>query len=98
MFCPLCGRTMNGPPNPGVPYPIFVCTVEGVVFDQRRAEWHGIPESLEKLCCPACGHPMEREPKEPPVRMFFCYQCGTTYDRSRPAWYGLAYHQPSGPG
>jgi len=35
---------------------------------------------------------MEFEPKEPPVRIFFCYQCGTTFDRERTTWYGLAYH------
>ncbi len=46
-----------------------------------------------KLCCPICGTPMEFEPKEPPARIFFCYQCGTTFDKERATWYGLAYHQ-----
>ena len=35
---------------------------------------------------------MDAEPKTPPIRVFVCYQCGTTFDRSRAAWYGLAYH------
>ena len=35
---------------------------------------------------------MEVEPKEPPHRVFFCFQCGTTFDRERSTWYGLAYH------
>ncbi len=83
---------MAGPANPAVAYPVFVCAADGVIFDQRRAEWHGMPEVRDRLCCPACGAPMEREPKDPPARMFLCYQCGTTYDRTRAVWYGLAYH------
>jgi len=97
MFCPTCGRALVGPSNPRVPYPMFVCAAEGVVYDQRRAQWYGLPEIGEKLHCPACGSAMEGEPKDPPVRIFFCYQCGTTYDRSRSAWYGLTYHHPSTP-
>lgn len=94
MFCPLCGRVMAGPATASVPYPIYVCASDGIVFDLRRSLWHGLPEGPVKVCCPVCGTPMEREPKEPPHRLFFCYQCGTTYDRERSTWYGLAYHQP----
>ena len=94
MFCPVCGRAMTGPAKPAVAYPIYVCSAEGVIYDLRRGQWHGLPEVGEKLCCPACGAAMEGEPKEPPTRMFFCYQCGTTYDKSRSVWYGLTYHLP----
>lgn len=92
MFCPICGRGMAGPQRSAVAYPMHVCGVDGVIYDQRRSQWYGLPEIGEKLCCPACGSRMDTEPKEPPVRVFFCYQCGTTYDRNRSTWYGIAYH------
>jgi ribosomal protein L37AE/L43A len=80
-------------PNPTtVPYPMFVCGQDGVVYDRRRDTWHGLPEVHEKLCCPICGGEMEVEPKEPPHRIYFCYQCGTTFDRERSLWFGLAYY------
>ncbi len=97
MFCPLCGRAMASPSQPAVAYPMHVCATDGVVYDQRRAAWYGLPTIGEKLCCPACGGRMESEPKEPPARLFFCYQCGTTYDKARGTWYGLAYHVASAP-
>jgi len=84
---------MSGPNPPSVPYPMFICPHDGVVYDRRRDAWHGLPEVEGKLCCPACGGIMEMEPKERPHRIFFCYQCGTTFDRERATWYGLAYHQ-----
>lgn len=84
---------MRGPASPAVAYPMFICATDGVVYDQRRDSWHGLPEVEGKLCCPICGNSMEREPKEPPHRIFFCFQCGTTFDRERSTWYGLAYHQ-----
>ncbi len=93
MFCPICGRTMAGPTSDRVPYPMFVCAHDGVVYDRRRDAWHGLPEVGARLCCPVCGGMMEREPKDPPHRIYFCYQCGTTFDRERSTWYGLAYHQ-----
>jgi acetone carboxylase gamma subunit len=92
MFCPVCGRVMSGPTSSKVPYPMFVCGHDGVVYDRRRDSWHGLPEVREKLCCPICGGVMEVEPKEPPFRVFFCFQCGTTYDKEQGTWYGLAYH------
>jgi ribosomal protein L37AE/L43A len=93
MYCPVCGRAMGGPPHStAVPYPIFVCAHDGVVYDLRREVWHGLPEVNAGLCCPICGGRMEFEPKEPPHRIFFCYQCGTTFDKERTAWFGLAYH------
>ena len=93
MFCPVCGRAMSGPPKGQiVPYPTHVCSTDGVVYDQRRQQWYGLPEVADKLCCPACGGAMEGEPHEPPVQMFVCYQCGTTYDKARKTWYGLVYH------
>jgi hypothetical protein len=94
MYCPSCGRIMRGPTAPTVPYPIHVCATDGVVYDERRAAWYGLPELTEKVACPGCGGRMEGEPNEPPVRMFFCYQCGITFDRNRASWYGLAYHLP----
>lgn len=92
MFCPVCGRAMAGPTAPNVPYPMFVCPLDGVVYDRTRDSWHGLPEIEGKLVCPVCGGVMEKEPKAPPHRIFFCYQCGTTFDRERSTWYGLAYH------
>lgn len=93
MFCPLCGRAMAAPPTHApVPYPMHVCATDGVVYDQKRSQWYGLPPIENRLCCPACGGRMESEPKEPPARVFFCYQCGTTYDKTRSSWYGLAYH------
>ncbi|HEV2231598.1 MAG TPA: hypothetical protein VGS18_05385 [Thermoplasmata archaeon] len=92
MFCPICGRGMAGPQRAAVAFPMHVCGVDGVIYDQRRSQWYGLPEIGEKLCCPACGARMDTEPKGPPVRVFFCYQCGTTYDRNRSTWYGIAYH------
>jgi len=92
MFCPLCGRAMSGPTRPTVAYPMHVCAADGIVYDQRRGQWYGLPEIGDTLCCPACGNRMDAEPKTPPIRVFVCYQCGTTFDRSRAAWYGLAYH------
>jgi len=92
MFCPVCGRVMSGPSSGKVPYPMFVCGQDGVVYDQRRDAWHGLPEVREKLCCPICGGTMEVEPKQPPHRVYFCFQCGTTYDKEQGTWYGLAYH------
>jgi ribosomal protein L37AE/L43A len=96
MFCPICGRALAGPKRGQVvAYPMHICASDGVVYDQRRGAWHGLPEIGDKLCCPACGSAMEGEPKEPPVNIFVCYQCGTTYDKGRKTWYGLAYHAPS---
>jgi hypothetical protein len=87
---------MNGPTRPAVPYPMHVCGADGVVYDERRDRWYGTPEEVgEKLHCPACGTTMEAAPREPPVRVYFCYQCGTTFDRVRGAWYGLAFHTPT---
>ena len=85
---------MAPPRSPTVPYPMHVCSADGIVYDQKRAVWYGMPEIGEKLCCPSCGAAMEGGPPEPPIRIFFCYQCGTTYDKQRAAWYGLAYHVP----
>jgi hypothetical protein len=96
MYCPICGRAMTGPARPKLPYPMHVCASDGVVYDERRTTWYGLPEIERSVHCPACGAAMESAPKEPPVRVFFCYQCGTTYDRVRGTWYGLAYHRPSG--
>jgi hypothetical protein len=84
---------MVGPASPSVPYPMFLCPQDGVVYDRRRDGWHGLPDVQAKLCCPVCGSAMDKEPKEPPHRIFFCYACGTTFDRERGTWYGLAYHQ-----
>ena len=97
MFCPVCGRAMAAPPNSRVPFPMFICANDGIIYDQKRTAWYGVPEIEGRLHCPACGSAMDSEPKVPPVRIFFCYQCGTTYDRTRSLWYGLAYHHPSGP-
>lgn len=95
MFCPICGRALTGPPRAGVAYPMHVCVADGVVYDQRRSTWYGLPEIGEKLCCPVCGAAMDHEPVEPPVRVFFCYECGTTYDRQRGVWFGVAFHEPT---
>ncbi len=97
MYCPLCGRALSAPATARVPYPMHVCAADGVVYDERRTKWYGLPEIGEKLHCPACGSAMEGEPKEPPTRIFFCYQCGTTFDKLRSVWYGLAYHAPTAP-
>jgi hypothetical protein len=93
MFCPVCGRTLVGPAAAEVPFPIFVCSHDGVIHDQRRELWHGLPDEPAKLHCPVCGAAMESEPKTAAARIFFCYQCGTTYDRERHAWFGLAYYR-----
>lgn len=87
---------MIGPPSGRtVAYPMHTCAAEGVVYDERRGSWYGLPEIGDRLNCPACGGAMDAEPKEPPIRIFFCYQCGTTYDRLRGTWYGLtAHHNP----
>ena len=95
MFCPACGRVMTAPPSANVPYPMYLCAVDGIVFDRKRDGWYGLPEIKEKLCCPACGKAMDGEPKEPPIRVFVCYACGTTFDKGRSQWYGLAYHHPT---
>jgi hypothetical protein len=92
MFCPACGRALSPPPRQPVPYPMHVCATDGIVYDQKRGQWYGVPEVHDRLCCPACGNAMESEPKGGSPRVFFCYQCGTTYDKSRAAWYGLAFH------
>jgi hypothetical protein len=92
MYCPVCGRVMSGPTSPTVPFPMYVCGHDGVIYDRRRDAWHGLPEVGAKLCCPICGGHMEVEPKEPPHRVFFCFQCGTTFDKEPATWYGLAYH------
>ncbi len=83
---------MAPPPRANVPFPMHVCATDGVVYDQRRAQWYGLPAIGPTLCCPACGQRMESEPKDAAPRVFFCYQCGTTYDKAREAWYGLVYH------
>jgi len=92
MFCPICGRVMSGPSARNVPFPMYVCGQDGVVYDHKRDAWHGLPEVGPRLCCPICGGAMEVEPKEPPHRVYFCYQCGTTFDKEAGTWYGLAYH------
>lgn len=92
MYCPVCGRVMREPTPSAVPFPMYICGVDGVVYDRRRDSWHGLPELKDRVCCPVCGGSMEAEPKEPPHRMFFCFQCGTTFDRDRGTWYGLAYY------
>jgi len=84
---------MTGPPKPTVPYPLYLCPYDGVVHDRRRERWYGLPEIDRKLHCPICGGSMEYEPKEPVARIFFCYQCGTTFDKERAAWYGLKFHE-----
>ena len=94
MFCPLCGRALASPSRGPVMYPMHVCAADGVVYDQKRGNWYGLPSIEERLCCPGCGNSMESEPRDAPARVFFCYQCGTTFDKSRGAWYGLAYHAP----
>jgi len=88
---------MTGPPARSVPYPIHTCGIDGVVYDERRGQWHGLPEIDRKVFCPGCGAPMEAEPKDPPVRLFVCYQCGITLDRPRSAWFGLAYQSAGAP-
>jgi hypothetical protein len=85
---------MAGPTAPAVPFPLYLCAIDGVVYDRRRSAWYGLPEIQDQLFCPTCGFKMQGEPKEPPVRMFYCYQCGVTYDRQRTSWYGVAYHLP----
>ncbi|MGA7923140.1 MAG: hypothetical protein WCA77_04115 [Thermoplasmata archaeon] len=85
MAGPAAGRT--------VPFPMHVCAADGVVYDQQRDQWYGMPEIGNSLNCPACGGGMEFEPKEPPVRIFFCYQCGTTFDKMGGQWFGLSAHQ-----
>ena len=93
MFCPVCGRTLSGPPTPTVPFPMYICAYDGVIHDQKRDLWHGLPEAPSKFFCPVCGGVMEVEPKAPPHRIFYCFQCGTTYDRERTTWFGLAYYR-----
>ena len=84
---------MTGPAQPTVPYPLFLCAYDGVVYDRHRDSWHGVPEIDRKLHCPVCGSAMEYEPKEPVARIFFCYQCGTTFDKERAVWYGLKFYE-----
>ena len=93
MFCPICGRAMAAPRSLQVPYPMFLCAIDGLVYDLKRDTWYGVPPVGDRLCCPICGNGMDAEPKEPPTRLFACYQCGTTFDKARTTWYGLAYHQ-----
>lgn len=76
---------------------MHVCAADGVVYDQRRQAWYGLPEAGDRLFCPACGHAMESEPPEPPRRLFFCYQCGVTFDKVRNGWYGLTFHEGERP-
>jgi len=97
MFCPHCGRALTPPPGRQVAFPMHVCGADGIVYDEKRAMWYGLPEVGTKLCCPGCGAAMDGEPKEPPVRIFVCYQCGITFDRATTSWFGLAYHAAPGP-
>lgn len=75
---------------------MYVCAVDGIVYDLRRADWYGFEEPGAKIHCPACGQSMEGEPKEGAASIVFCYQCGTTFDRGKNRWYGIAYHHPPG--
>jgi len=86
---------MTGPSKPKLPYPMHICAADGIVYDERRTQWYGLPEIGETLHCPACGSRMEGTPRDPPVRIFYCFQCGTTFDRVRQTWYGLVYHHAS---
>jgi len=88
---------MTGPASPAVPFPMYLCGYHGVVYDRKRDAWHGLPPVESKLICPICGSAMEFEPKDALARVFFCYQCGTTFDNDRKTWYGLAYHQAPDP-
>ena len=92
MYCPTCGRALRGPRGGIVPYPMYVCTTDGVVYDQRRQSWYGLAEAGEHLACPACGHAMETEPSEGAPRLYFCYQCGVTFDKARNSWFGHTFH------
>ena len=71
---------------------MFVCSLDGVVYDRRRDSRHGLPDGEGRLICPARGGARETKPKEPPHRIFFCSPCGTTFDREQRAGNGLAYH------
>jgi hypothetical protein len=86
---------MTSPAPPEATYPMHVCAVDGIVYDQRRNAWYGLHTPPMKLHCPVCGGTMEGEPKAPPHVMHFCFQCGTTFDRHRHTWYGLVMHAPS---
>ncbi len=97
MFCPRCGRALALPPGRSVPFPMHVCATDGIVYDERRSQWYGLPEVEAKLHCPGCGAAMEGEPPTPPSRVFVCYQCGITFDRATSAWFGLAYHSSGAP-
>ncbi len=76
---------------------MHICGTDGIVYDERRTQWYGLPEVETKLHCPGCGTAMEAEPPTPPVRVFVCYQCGITFDRPTSAWFGLAYHHAPAP-
>lgn len=97
MFCPQCGRALALPPGRTLAFPMHICGADGIVYDEKRGRWYGLPEAPDRLCCPGCGAPMEGEPPEPPKRIFVCYQCGITFDRPAGAWFGLAFHAATAP-
>lgn len=82
---------MSSPAPPNAAYPMHLCSVDGIVYDQHRNAWYGPVEPKRELHCPECGMKMEGEPKGAPT-MHFCYQCGVTFDRTRKVWYGLSFH------
>jgi len=94
-YCPICGAELISPARPGVAYPMHFCSVDGVVFDERRNLWYGFAEPPAQIHCPNCGLKLEGEPKDAPA-MYFCFQCGVTYDRSRKEWYGMSLHVSKG--
>jgi hypothetical protein len=95
MFCPVCGALLANPARAGSPYPMHVCTADGLVYDQTRNLWYGLPENLNAPHCPVCGMAMETESARGPPTLHFCFQCGVTYDGRRKAWYGVLGHAPA---
>lgn len=92
MYCPVCGIEMLAPAPPEAPFPMFVCTGDGVVYDKHRNQWYGLTEGGNRMLCPSCGQEMDAEPRGAPA-MHFCFQCGVTYDHAKNAWYGVSLHE-----